>query len=138
MIHEFNLEIYPRTLWVTSDATPEELSQLFPTDSDGNIINWLEGIEGFGCEMTVYSEPKKLGGMLMRFENLEAMTPAHIAHEAVHAADDIYYFIGARPDVCNNEPYAYLVGYIIDCCEKAREDDNTRNNRILQETPLRD
>lgn len=130
MIHEFPMHMYPRTLWVTYDATPEELSKLFPTDSQGNIINWLDGIEGFGCEMQVYSDPKQLGGMLIRFENKEAMTPSHIAHEAIHAADDVYYFIGTHPDVTNNEPYAYLVGYIVECCEQVmnlKDDDSTGN-----------
>lgn len=138
MIREFNLDIYPRTLWVTYDATPKELSELFPTDSDGNVINWLPEIPGYGAEMEVFSKPGEKGGVLIRFENWEAMTPGHIAHEAVHAADDIYYFIGAHPDILNNEPYAYLVGYITDCCEKAKyiKDECTRNSELLQDAPL--
>ena len=68
------------------------------------------------------------------------MTPSHIAHEAVHAADDIYYFIGAHPDTLNNEPYAYLVGYITECCEQAKviKDEHKGNSGVFQEAPLRD
>lgn len=128
MIYKFDLKIYPRILWVTYDATPEELSKLFPTDPDGNIINWLEDFSGYACEMNVFSAPSNEGGMLIRFENKEALTTEHIAHEAVHAADDVYYFIGATSDITNDEPYAYLVGYIANCCTKVLNYENTGDN----------
>ena len=41
-----------------------------------------------------------------------------IAHESVHAAMDIYNYISASVDLGNQEPFAYLVGYIANCVYK--------------------
>ena len=41
-----------------------------------------------------------------------------IAHESVHAAMDIYNYISASVDLSNQEPFAYLVGYIANCVYK--------------------
>ena len=38
---------------------------------------------------------------------------ATIAHEAVHACNQIFTCIGARTDITNDEPQAYLVDYIV-------------------------
>ena len=42
-----------------------------------------------------------------------------VAHEANHVADDLYNFIGASPDINNNEPHSYLVGWVAACVEDA-------------------
>ena len=41
-----------------------------------------------------------------------------IAHEAVHAALDLYGHMEAWVDINNQEPFAYLVGYIVSCVYK--------------------
>lgn len=38
-----------------------------------------------------------------------------IAHEAVHIANYIFKRIDAQLDINNDEPYAYLLGWIVDC-----------------------
>lgn len=35
-----------------------------------------------------------------------------VAHETVHCANWIFHDINAKPDLINDEPYAYLVGWI--------------------------
>jgi len=35
-----------------------------------------------------------------------------IAHEVVHCANWLFFDISAKPDLINDEPYAYLVGWI--------------------------
>lgn len=43
-----------------------------------------------------------------------ALTLGTIAHEAFHASNMIFDQVGALPDIDNDEPQAYLIGYITD------------------------
>lgn len=52
------------------------------------------------------------------------MTAKNIAHESTHAALEIFAYVGARISYDNQEPYAYLVGWIADCIDKVK------NNKI--------
>lgn len=61
-----------------------------------------------------------LGGVLIRFPDLKAMTPENMAHEATHAAIEIFNYCDCRIDVENQEPFAYIVGWIAKCCDEVR------------------
>lgn len=107
-IFEYNPVIYPRKLWVSVGASTKELNEVFEEvgDMEDSAI------------ATVYSvcrTENKMGGMLIRFNNRMDMTPSVIAHESVHAAMGIYGYVGAEVDLDNQEPFAYLVGWIADC-----------------------
>lgn len=41
-----------------------------------------------------------------------------VAHEAVHISNYIFKRIDATLDIDNDEPYAYLLGWIVDCITK--------------------
>lgn len=107
-IFEYNPVIYPRKLWVSVGASTKELNEVFEE---------VEDMEDSAIA-TVYSvcrTENKMGGMLIRFNNRMDMTPSVIAHESVHAAMGIYGYVGAEVDLDNQEPFAYLVGWIADC-----------------------
>ena len=70
-------------------------------------------------------KPDIKGGVLIRFASKEHMTISEIAHESVHAAAEVFDYIDADFDIDNQEPFAYLVGYIADCCWKIKNDENT-------------
>ena len=44
-----------------------------------------------------------------------------IVHESIHAANGIFSYIGAEADVNNDEPFVYLVSWIVKCCERTKE-----------------
>lgn len=48
------------------------------------------------------------------------MTTKIICHESTHAAMQVFSEIDAIPDLENQEPFAYLCGYIADCCYEAK------------------
>jgi hypothetical protein len=50
------------------------------------------------------------------------MTCKTIAHESVHAAGYMFQHIGQGID--SEEPFAFLVGWIADCCWKIRNGTN--------------
>lgn len=118
MIHRYPMGIYPRTLWITFDATPEELNLQFPTGgSDDKPFVALEKCED--ARVDAVCDITNKGGYLIRFDGVKSVRMGVVAHEANHVADDLYRFIGAVPDINNNEPHAYLVGWVASCVEDA-------------------
>ena len=118
MIHRYQMGIYPRTLWITFDATPEELNLQFPTgDTCGKPFVALDKRDDARVD-TVCDIANK-GGFLIRFDGIKSARMGIVAHEANHVADDVYEYIGAVPDINNNEPHSYLVGWVAACVEDA-------------------
>lgn len=114
-IHEFDPQIYPRLLWVAYGCPTDVLKDLFgddvsdmDKDSNAEVIN---------CRRM---KPDVRGGILIRFRNKSDMATDNIAHEAVHAALEIFDYVGARIEYDNQEPFSYLVGWIADCCDKVK------------------
>lgn len=114
-IHEFDPKIYPRLLWVTYGCPTAVLKGMFGGEAQDMAKN--TDAETIICQR---KKPDVRGGVLIRFENKAAMTTKTIAHEAVHAALDIFDYVDARISSDNQEPFAYLVGWIADCCWQVR------------------
>lgn len=126
MIHEFDLYIYPRKLWITYDATPEELNKEFPRgDTNGHLFKNVPDFSYAVTDVTGNVDDK--GGVLIRFHDRDAMNMENILHESIHAANFVFDYIGATHDVNNDEPYAYLVSYIAKCCRIARDNEVKEN-----------
>ena len=114
-IHEFDPKIYPRLLWVTYGCPTAVLKDMFGDEAQD--MDESADAETVICQRR---KPDIKGGVLIRFENKAAMTAKNIAHEAVHAALDIFDYVDARISSDNQEPFAYLVGWIADCCQQVR------------------
>lgn len=115
MIKEFDLHIYPVTLWISVNAGESEFAE-FDFDVDLKSIP----LDGYADTMHVYSQSHEKNGILIRFEDIYALTTPIITHESIHATNYIYDIIGAEPDSDNDEPYAYLCEYIAKCCESMK------------------
>ena len=128
MIYKFDPVIYPRKIWITYDATVEELNKRFPEGfvENDNHIPFKEIDES--SYATVYAtretEPKEEAGFLIRFSKKESMTTANITHESIHCASGIFRYIGADIDNVNDEPFAYLCGFIAKCCQEVYDKVN--------------
>lgn len=121
MIFEFDPVIYPRKLWITCDATPEELNEKFPSGNiNGDKFKQEEGYYGI-TDRVLQEIPKTKGGVLIRFaDKNEAMSSWNIAHEAIHAAGFMCQYVGIEADWSNDEAFAYLVTWIVKCCEEVK------------------
>ena len=115
-IYQFDPQIYPRKLWVSVGASTEELQERFGKEDIKEDLDDSYYAETYSVQQ---KEPL-LGGVLIRFQNLKAMTPENMAHEATHAALEIFDYCDCRIDVENQEPFAYLVGWIVKCIEEVR------------------
>lgn len=114
-IYEFDPQIYPRKLWITVSAPYEVIKKEFE-----DVAPMIENADA-QVDSTRRLEPGMVrGGVLIRFENKQAMTIPNITHEAFHAAMEIYDYIEAYPDSKNQEPFAYLCGWIAKCIEEVK------------------
>ena len=114
-IFEFDPQIYPRKLWVSVGASTEELQEKFGKD---DIKDFDESY--YAETMAVQQREPLLGGVLVRFQDLKAMSTENIAHEAAHAAIEIFDYCDCRIDVDNQEPFSYLAGWIARCCDEVK------------------
>lgn len=114
-IHEFPCGIYPRVIWVSTGASLQSLNDFFEA-------KYSEIDASTDAEVTNNRriKPDVKGGILIRFQSKKSMTTSTIAHESVHAALEIFDYVGAIVDCKNQEPFAYLVGWIADCINQVK------------------
>lgn len=132
MIHQFDPVIYPRKVWITYDATCDELNEFFP-EGDGTDEYFRELPKH--TDACVYHVRSKdtLGGLLIRFRGKKNMTSGIMSHEADHCANGIYAYIGAKVDVMNDETHAYLVEWIVNCCEIVKNKKNEQGTTVSKQ-----
>lgn len=116
IIEEFNPCVYPRLLWVAKGGSIDDLKESFelgdyePQDGEGAVT--LGSVRKAGDDRL---------GALVWFPNSGDMRHGDwIAHEATHVALYIYHEVGAVAEFENQEPFAYLVGWVFECVDKVR------------------
>ena len=97
--------------------TPKYIQEFF-CRTDRSEIAFEGDYEGFVDSVSRKSDGKL--GELMWFPYVKAMPIGHICHEATHAAIDIFDDCGCRIDAENQEPFAYLVGWIAKCIDQVK------------------
>lgn len=110
-IHEFDLGIYPRKIWIaiTTENKFDGFSEL--SKIDDSIIAVVDN---------AHDDVNDKGGVFIRFSSKKFMTAKNISHEACHAAMEVFNYIDAGVDLNNQETFCYLVGYIAKCCEQVK------------------
>lgn len=111
MIRELNLKLYPVAIVVSTSA--DETNQL--------RAGWgLEPIDSGHSAFVQPLEVEFLGGgtgqvFHIAFQNHEiALDKSIVAHETIHLKNQIFEYMGILNDPTNDEPEAYLFGYLFD------------------------
>lgn len=108
-IRRYSLDIYPLCIWVAINVADDVIADTFGDDD----LQFPENSLGYVCtELLTETETGDVG-ILIRFKNGSAISPDVAAHEAIHAAAFIFKYIGAVFDVDNQEPFAYLVQWVV-------------------------
>ena len=113
-IHEFDCEIYPRKLWVAVEVPYACIKDMFED------VEPMDDSSDAQVDHTRRTKPDERGGILIRFQNRKAMTQSNITHESTHAAMEIFSYVGAYPDPKNQEPFAYLCGWVAKCINEVK------------------
>ena len=117
-VHEFDPQIYPRKLWVVKGGEFDNLKEMF-TQADEDELQFKDSSAAVTIPVVTKDE-KRLLGELIYFTSGNQMKYDYIAHEATHAALDIFYQMGCQVHYDNQEPFAYLVGWIADCIDQVK------------------
>lgn len=116
--YEFHPQIYPRRLWVAVGGTFEDIKARFMA-YDGSELE-----EGEDCAAVTYivqtKDDNRFLGHLIWFPKVSDMTASYMAHEAFHASMDLFGLIGCKIHYDDQEPFAYLVGWVVDCIDKVK------------------
>ena len=104
-LFEFELKIYPLTVYISLDVEQEKLEEIFEDvpqfdETDAAYVSLLQ---------------RKLDNanvVLMRFDDKKPSADM-IAHESAHATFEILDYIKFNLDYENQEPFTYLLGYIV-------------------------
>ena len=111
-IHQFDPVIYPRKVWVCFGATKEVLDDRFTFTSP--LVDEL--FESIAVTSICTEKNTEFGGVIV-WTSKKTIAINTIAHESAHVADMIFDYIGEGTKT--EECYAYLVGWVAECIDKA-------------------
>lgn len=126
MIKLFDPVIYPFKIWITKDATLDEIDRQFVAISDDGE----EGLpfkkhhvlpDGITADARTYVVGNKKSGYQGCLVYLTKKTALKIlSHEACHCADWLFEQIGDDEEHTfrNGEPYAYYQSWVFECLYK--------------------
>lgn len=117
-IYEFHPQVYPRILWVAVGGTFEDIKALF-TSMEGDELVGGKDFLALTYMVQTKSDEHYLGHLVW-FPSTKDMTAKNITHEAFHASSDLFGLLGCEMYYNNQEPFAYLVGWVADCIDKVK------------------
>ena len=119
-IYKYKTEIYSYTFYVAISNNPDSiLNQLKQIDSQ-SIEKITCGYKGLCYPLSDVGESASL--IILHPDHLK---PGVVAHEASHAAKDLFEYIGAEPSA--HETFEYLLGWIVDKCYEAIAKETAKN-----------
>ena len=110
IIRQFNLVIYPVDFVVAIGDVKEELEKIYKPANDKYVGFGKPTEENPGKTFEAVEIKTGVPCSLIWFKDLDSCRGSYFCHEVGHSAMDIFAFIGAEPDVENQEPFTYLTG----------------------------
>lgn len=130
IVYEFDPCVYPRLLWVVKGGTLDGIKETL------NLGDYDVDEESSGavtlCNVRRLSDGN-LGALIWFPKSSNMNNLSWIAHESTHAALYIFSEVGALVDFENQEPFAYMTGWVFECVDKVRKNNasNSQNLNIL-------
>ena len=119
-IHEFDFGIYPRRLYIAIGRDFVALRKDLQM-RNGEELPLFEG-ECYGAATySVIDKSDLRYGLLIYFPSRKDMKAQYIAHEATHAALELCRDCDITVDFDNQEPIAYIVGFVAGCAELVKK-----------------
>lgn len=127
IIHEFDPCIYPRLLWVVKGGTLEGIQEIFEVECEADDV---------GGAVTIPARRRSDGrlGYCVWFPKAgDIRNLDWIAHESTHVALCIFNDIGGVITYEDQEPFAYLVGWVFGCIDTIRKFKEVKNGSTESE-----
>lgn len=116
--HEYSTDLYPVSLFIGVGSVVEDISETF-TYANGEEF---DSFSPFALAVTLDAIKKDTDERCVSigFRSRKRATQSVIAHEAYHAMNFICDILGIEESRSGtNEAQAYLMGWIVKCCEHA-------------------
>ena len=123
VFHKFDPVIYPYKIYIAVSNNVNDIPLKFKEYSGKDIVS-IENDTGRlqAFTMPIQCEDDDDYGVLIFFRTKQSMTMSLIAHESSHAVKYLFEHIGA--DCNEHEPFEYVLGWIVACCERVK------NNKV--------
>ena len=119
-IYKYKTGIYSYTFYIAISDDPDSiLNQLKQIDHQ-SLEKITCGYKGLCYPLSDVGESASL--IILHPDHLK---PGVVAHEASHAAKDLFEYIGAEPSA--HETFEYLLGWIVDKCYEAISKETIKN-----------
>lgn len=127
IIHEFDPCIYPRLLWVVKGGTIEGIQETLELVGEGS-----GDMEGYGAvALPVRRKEDSRLGYCVWFPRSSDMNKGEwVAHESTHVALCIFDDVGAKVSYEDQEPFAYLVGWVFECIDTVRKHKEVKHGSV--------
>ena len=109
------IPIYYGYFYISYASSQEELEQL---QKKFKIVKLPDDFDLASCSAFSYAEPINGYNRYFIFLHNHRNNPGIIAHECAHVADSIFSHIEAALDPENDEPYCYLLGWLVNKVHK--------------------
>lgn len=105
---------YVVELWIVITNNPEAECKRLNKKHKGLELEWEDGSSAMTC-LEFYDD----NCLVVVFDAKEAINANTICHEVVHVKNRIYHHAGTSNDPDNDEPEAYLSGWLAEQIENA-------------------
>lgn len=126
IIHEFDPCIYPRLLWVVKGGSLEGIKETFEVECNE------EDLDGAVTIPARRKSDNRLGYCVWFPKAGDIRNLDWIAHESTHVAICIFNDIGGNVTYEEQEPFAYLVGWVFGCIDTIRKFKEVVNNGSVE------
>ena len=110
IIKQFNLVVYPVDFVVAIGDVKQELEEMYRPCDEEYVGFGAPSEEYPGKTFEIVEKETNHPCSLIWMKDIEAAKGSYMCHEVGPVAMDIFAFIGAEPDVANQEPFCYLLG----------------------------
>lgn len=124
IIHEFDSCIYPRKLWVVKGGSLDAIKETL--ECSESVDDEEGGAVTFGAR---HKDSSLLGYCVWFPKAGDIRNGSWIAHESSHVAMCIFDDVGAEVEFTNQEPFAYLVGWVFECIDFVRKFKEVKNEQ---------
>ncbi len=117
-IHEWKSQLYPVRIWIAVTNNINDLENKFCDLRDESDLLPIDNKHLAFVQSVIHKESRN-AGVLIIFTKKSLLTPQHMAHEATHASDEIWEYVGEKSP--GTESNAYLVEWIVNLMEQVRK-----------------
>ena len=136
-IHEYNPTIYPIKLWVIESPSSDINNKFKYLKTDSDYLYKIKDQFIASTSGIVYNVETDKFGIIITLDDIDDLTPGMMAHEACHAAGEIYNHLGEDTIPFESEANAYFVQWIVTCINETKNRITMKAKAPVKKAPAK-